>query len=316
MNEFVESKWSLGRLTSMIENEVEENLHLDYKSASSLSRADKKRDEISKDVSSFANSDGGVLIYGISEFQQRDRAHLPECLDPILDPTITKEWLEQIITARIQPRVEGIVIYPVRNMESTYFVVEIPRSVTAHQASDKRYYKRFNFKSEPMEDYEVRDVMSRGKSAMVRPEFWIELEQSKARQNSIIMQRKPTSVIHLRMALRNVGLVRAMHVHVRMQLSGNAMHKSSTAADIKNVRNLRRDVLEVRMGIPFYGSSWYEPIMPGDKHLVVEKYRLVNSRSRWDGANIEYQIFVDDTRPYNGSTMLSEINVIQIEGSC
>jgi hypothetical protein len=30
-----------------------------------------------------------------------------------------------------------------------------------HQANDYRYYKRFNFESTPMEDYEVRDLMRR-----------------------------------------------------------------------------------------------------------------------------------------------------------
>jgi len=40
-------------------------------------------------------------------------------------------------------------------------VIDVPQSSTAHQASDKRYYKRFNFESVPMEDYEIRDVMQR-----------------------------------------------------------------------------------------------------------------------------------------------------------
>ena len=38
------------------------------------------------------------------------------------------------------------------------YVVDIPQSNIAHQAFDKRYYKRFNFISTPMEDYEIRDI--------------------------------------------------------------------------------------------------------------------------------------------------------------
>ena len=41
-------------------NEIEENLHLDYKSAGALSKIDRKKDEITKDVSALANSDGGI----------------------------------------------------------------------------------------------------------------------------------------------------------------------------------------------------------------------------------------------------------------
>jgi hypothetical protein len=41
----------------------------------------------------------------------------------------------------------------------------IPPSNTAHQALDKKYYRRFNFAAEPMHDYEIRDVMKRSSTA-------------------------------------------------------------------------------------------------------------------------------------------------------
>src|SRR5262249_24568980 len=50
------------------------------------------------------------------------------------------------------------------------YVVSIPQSLDApHMASDKRYYKRFNFESVPMEDYEVRDVARRSAA----PNLWL-----------------------------------------------------------------------------------------------------------------------------------------------
>ena len=64
----------------------------------------------------------------------------------------------------IQPRIDNLKIYPVRinDLEQSIYVVKIPRSGNApHMARDKRYYKRFNFKSEPMEDYEVKDLYNR-----------------------------------------------------------------------------------------------------------------------------------------------------------
>src|SRR5262249_36616254 len=42
------------------------------------------------------------------------------------------------------------------------YVVSIPQSNRApHMASDNRYYKRFNFESVPLDDYEVRDISRR-----------------------------------------------------------------------------------------------------------------------------------------------------------
>jgi len=59
-------------LIQLIQTEVQESLYLDYKSAGSLQYNDTNKGEISKDVSSFANSDGGQIIYGIVE-----KGHLP-----------------------------------------------------------------------------------------------------------------------------------------------------------------------------------------------------------------------------------------------
>jgi hypothetical protein len=44
-------------------------------------------------------------------------------------------------------------------------VVVVPQSFRApHQASDKRFYKRFNFQSVAMEEYEIRDVSRRAEA--------------------------------------------------------------------------------------------------------------------------------------------------------
>jgi predicted HTH transcriptional regulator len=47
-------------LENLIKNQVQESLHLDYKDSRAIS--DKLRHEIAKDVSAFANADGGVII--------------------------------------------------------------------------------------------------------------------------------------------------------------------------------------------------------------------------------------------------------------
>lgn len=146
-------------LEYLINNEVEENIHLDYKASGALSKEPKKRQEITKDVSAFANSDGGIIIYGISE-----KAHKPEGFSYIDGKEFTKEWLENEINL-IQPRIDGIEIFPIRidnDLAKSVYIVKIPRSEKApHMARSNKYYKRFNFMSEPMEDYEVKDVMFR-----------------------------------------------------------------------------------------------------------------------------------------------------------
>ena len=56
---------TIAELDQFIKDQVQESLHLDYKASPAIDGS--KRLEISKDVSAFANSDGGMLIYGVIE---------------------------------------------------------------------------------------------------------------------------------------------------------------------------------------------------------------------------------------------------------
>ncbi len=153
-------------LDRLIADQVEESSILEYKAAESIGRSDGKKRDITKDISAFANAAGGVLIYGIREHAgDPDRSHLPETLDPVDQSQFSKEWLDQIVSL-IQPRIEGLRIIPVHvgpRVCDYCYAVDVPQSSTAHQALDRRYYKRRNFESTPMEDYEIRDVMNRRK---------------------------------------------------------------------------------------------------------------------------------------------------------
>lgn len=140
----------------ILANNVEESIHLDFKSAAALSKQDNKRKEISKDVSAFANSDGGVIIYGIKE-----ENHIASSLDFVDGNVYTKEWLEQTINANIQQSILNLRIFPVRfngDIAKTIYIVQIPRSDRSpHMSKDQRYYRRFNFESVAMEEYEIRN---------------------------------------------------------------------------------------------------------------------------------------------------------------
>lgn len=156
-------QWEEKDILALVENKVEESIDLDFKRAGALANADGHKKEISKDVSAFANSAGGAVVYGVAE--STAEPHYAESLTPIDPKEVSKEWLEQIINSTIHPRIEALRINPVELKEQPpgkyCYVVCIPQSYTAHQASDKRYYKRYNFESVPMEDYEVRQTMNR-----------------------------------------------------------------------------------------------------------------------------------------------------------
>ncbi len=95
MKDFYEkTEYSYEDIIGLIENEVEESIYLDFKDAKALDKSDNKKKDISKDVSSFANSDGGIIVYGIAE-----ENHKASSVSFINGNEYTKEWLEQIINS-------------------------------------------------------------------------------------------------------------------------------------------------------------------------------------------------------------------------
>jgi len=160
-NFYEKEEYTFDDIQALIDNDVEESLYLDFKQAGALDRKDNtKRFDISKDVASFANSDGGIIVYGIKE-----KNHKAESLSFINGNDITKEWLEQVINSHIQRHIPDLKIFPIRkdgNIEQTVYIVKIPASIEApHMSKDNKFYKRYNFESVPMEEYEVRQMYGR-----------------------------------------------------------------------------------------------------------------------------------------------------------
>ena len=153
---------SFSDIEQIVQNQLQENIHLDYKDSRSVRKDTRIRDDFAKDVSAFANSDGGVLLYGVQE-----KGHLPIGIDQgVDDAEVSREWIESAIMTGISPRIEDVRILAIpRSPGRSLYVIEIPKSFRGpHQAStDKKYYKRHNFSSVPMEDYEISDLRSRRK---------------------------------------------------------------------------------------------------------------------------------------------------------
>ena len=137
-------------LESIITNGIEENLHLDYKEAISEYNA-----EIAKDISSFANEDGGNIIYGIREVKNK-----PTEIIPINEKGV-RERIDQISRTGIDPPLD-IRIFPVdvdvKGNKGQVFIVYIPKKYPVlHQAKkNKIYYKRTEFTSSRMSNNEIK----------------------------------------------------------------------------------------------------------------------------------------------------------------
>jgi len=127
-------------LQELISNGVTERQNIDYKEAFTGTNDDAKR-EFLADVSSFANTAGGHLVYGISE-----AAGIPTGLPGVVisDFDAEKLRLENLLRDGILPRISGIEIserIPLASGTSA-FVIRIPRSlISPHMVSFKGFSK-------------------------------------------------------------------------------------------------------------------------------------------------------------------------------
>lgn len=222
MSSETQPSWTPEKIQRLIDDKIEEGSQLDYKAAGAFERTDSRKTEITKDVSAFANSTGGTIIYGLKEFNSDDRKYLPEKIDPIDGRNFSREWLDQII-GQINPRIENVLITPVRvgaEMWQTCYVVEIPKSHTAHQARDLRYYRRYNFESVAMADYEIRDIMNRRKDPKLKFEIHI---RETAHMSAKVFAR-----------IQNTGTVIAQHYSVAVLMptiiNGGKLYKDDLMA--------------------------------------------------------------------------------------
>jgi predicted HTH transcriptional regulator len=152
---------------------IKESLHLEYKSSEAIDKKnDSKKIEMARDVSAFANADGGQIVYGMTETD-----HEPAGLDAGIDPIVYPEiWFEQVLQQHVTPKISGLRIHHVPlEKGSVAVVVEIPASkADPHQVSDGRYYRRHNFNRLIMEHYEVREKFRR----TTTPELFVDLSLS------------------------------------------------------------------------------------------------------------------------------------------
>lgn len=199
-----------------------EGCHLDYKDKGSLLLSSKERrgttnqkraEDVSKDVSSFLNLDGGVLVYGVPETHDLSvtgGSPIPGGIDiGFAREEIKKETIENLITSNIQPRpgpdLFQVTEVPYGNDGRVVLIVEIGIGLgEVWQAKDKRYYRRFQFKAEPMEHYEIDMVRNRNVGPDLNLVFGINDRWETSMSNSEFLSQRGKEV-QIHTGVQNAG---------------------------------------------------------------------------------------------------------------
>jgi Putative DNA-binding domain len=204
-------------LQRLVDEALEESLTLDYKASPALTRDGKGPDELCKDVSALANSAGGQLVYGIEEDKFTKKPSRVD--DGVADPKVTREWIEQILNSRVQPRMSGVTTTRIdmENGKFGYMISVSPTQTGPHQAPHQKYYRRFDLQSVPMHDYEIKDVVRRSTT----PSLYVKFAFTNGERTTLEFPptRDSSDEVRLLGTLGNNSSQPAFHAFIRVGIS-------------------------------------------------------------------------------------------------
>ena len=97
------------KVASFIDQKQEEHLHLDFKlvANSELTSKDDKRN-LAKAISGFANSDGGIIIWGVDARKNADGVDCAAAIVELSNPALMVSRLNAMTGEATTPIVDGV----------------------------------------------------------------------------------------------------------------------------------------------------------------------------------------------------------------
>lgn len=153
-------------IRQLVADRVKEDIYLELKTKKDRSVPELDKSDawqFSRALSGFANSDGGVLIWGL----ETDKEERASKLKPISDVSNFESRLKKSLLSSVQPFVDGVridVVLDDTDDGSGYVKVLIPRSEKApHRAlhADREYFRRSTEGFYRMEHFDLEDAFGR-----------------------------------------------------------------------------------------------------------------------------------------------------------
>ncbi len=308
-----------------------ESLRLDFKQSRLLTESlEKIAGNLSREVSAFVNTEGGVIVIGIVE-RTEGKSRIADHLDDGVDiRTWSSERLQQLIEGNVSPFLSGLRVrgIPLDVGKTKYaFAIYVPEGTTAYQASDRRYYGRSEFESKALPDHEIRLLMFRGKapSATIRGTNWRKdtvavtttgpgfgfselFEKKYAQEIARASPSEPFMVDHYRVDLvvENIGEINISEFKVGLKFSSNKLISSLEErwdfrdgwSDPRSVWGFPGDRTPHPMRVNIYPKDVFTFMSP-DFHVPAEE-RLGDSE-----IVLDWTLYLPDSLPTQGDINLT-----------
>jgi hypothetical protein len=327
------SEWDLAYILGLPEGEFD---WVEFKSRPSLDfsapgfLAGKFEDELAKQLSAFANSGGGVLVYGIKNPVNNQPKSVDDggisiaCKKPNI-----REWLEDVIPNMVEFPLKKFNVYVLTKASGApdladdrcVILIDIPDSEDApHQsARDHLYYARIGGKSRPLGHRLITDIANRRKHPILEVQFLFRSETFVPAPN-MGLQRGPVRVVHLHIQADNDGKVYAKHVHIRLSIPPSILRprdlnleevcKESDGQLYWHTRldNRRWEVIGHDPWIgDRYGHPYLDPILPSESRPWSFKCKRSLRPESMPDEKLIYEVNADNAKTIRKEILLKSI---------
>jgi len=263
----------------------EENVSLEFKTvnhpaSNDISRNDDKKN-ISKVLSGFSNSNGGIVIWGVKAKENDSNQDVAKEKKPIRELTKFLNMLNRLEAQAVTPIITGVRHEKIEiSNDCGYVKTYIPLSKNApHMANfaDKRYFKRSGDSFYQCEHFDIVDMFSRTKQPKIKLLFHIGTLHSAAITHETTLIALNEGAV-LAKYLKIYLYVPSQFVDSKNMMVSTTTTKNNVPCHIFEFQNTQRDYIGSSEfnGSRFanYGPVRYEPILPGMK-LELDKFPCI-----------------------------------------
>ena len=163
----MDTQWSQARIENLVTSQVAESMHFEFKREPYA--GDSGKNELRKDVSAFANAEGGCLVIGIEE---KDEVAVGVSPVASLPPGEHQIWVQSVLSSGFDPSLHAWKVHIVEFEDGHVLVVDVSRSPNGpHRViagGKSRFYKRAGCAVYEPSTGELREMMSFYDSALRR----------------------------------------------------------------------------------------------------------------------------------------------------